>query len=644
MSTPIKSYTSHVAALALLFLGSVAPPLQAQLAITEVMSSASTNRGPEFEQADFWELTNFGTNSLDLTDYRFNDSAGIESAEATMFQGLSIRPGESIVFAKTTTGLCTNAAQFRAWWGETNLPSGLQIYFYAKRGFASEGGDAVQLWHVTPASTTLVDRVDLYPARRGFTFTYDPATGVLDRFSAAGENGAFQAAETDDVGSPGFTVGPVPLAVTRQPQSLTVDAGTPATFGVQTTGLPKPRPQWRFEGTTLAGATATTFTIAAAQPTDAGTYTVELDNGVEALVSAAAVLQVNDTPSAPRIVVPPADLTVVPGQTAIFSVTVRGYPLPTFQWDFNGTNLVDATNSVLLLPDMDISSAGTYSVTVANPLGATNASARLAVEPRPNLVITEMMGGHSTNTTVLGHGDWWELTNFGTNAVNLRGYRFDDYPGVLEGAVVITNEVILQPGEAVLFIQDMTSESFASWWGEENLPEHAQFVCYVGNGFQALYDSVTLWNATALVSSDFIARAEYVNLNPDFTPVLGLSLSFWCDGWIEFGQTSALGQCGAIRAVESDDIGSPGYLTNHPPRTIAPRCLGITCEAQGVGLTWKTQSGKRYELQAKDDLAASTWTPLSQQTASGSELLTTDATASAAPRRFYRLVVRSDGP
>ncbi len=42
--------------------------------------------------------------------------------------------------------------------------------------------------------------------------------------------------------------------------------------------------------------------------------------------------------------------------------------------------------------------------------------------------------------------DWWGLTNFDTNVINLRGYRFDDYPRILEGAIIITNDLIIQPG------------------------------------------------------------------------------------------------------------------------------------------------------------------------------------------------------
>ncbi len=105
-------------------------------------------------------------------------------------------------------------------------------------------------------------------------------------------------------------------------------------------------------------------------------------------------------------------------------------------------------------------------------------------------------------------------------------------------------------------MQDMTPEFFKEWWGEENLPENLQFFHYVGNGINARGDSMTLWNATALDRDDFLARAEYVQqLNSDFTPIRGISRSYWCDGFNEFGQPSVISECGAISAARSDDIG-----------------------------------------------------------------------------------------
>jgi len=617
-----------------------APFLQAQLAITEVMSWGSTNLGSTrvMSRPDFWELTNFGTNTIDLTGYRFSDTAGISETygpdDELMFGGRLIEPGESIIFSQDEDGAWTDAAQFRAWWGDGNLRANLQIYFYPDRSFSSSS-DAVQLWD---SNTNLVDRVELYQARRGFSFTYDRSTGFLDSLSAAGENGAFKAVDTDDVGSPGWTTNSVPLAIVTQPQDQTVDGGTPATFSALAIGLPRPRYQWRFNGAAIPGAVSNVFEISASEPSHAGSYAVELTNGLMSVQSAPAVLHINTNLVPPSIAIPPFDLVVAPGQTAFFQVKARGYELPKFQWQFNGGNIAGATNETLLVANAVDADSGIYSVRVLNSLGSTNASARLSVRAKPNLKITEVMGSRSTNTTIFGRSDWWELTNFDTNAVNLRGYRFDDYPEVLVGAFVITNDVVIQPGESVLFIQQMTPEFFIEWWGEENLPEGVQFVRYYGNGFDATGDALKLWNATPNSKSDYIDRAEYAqDINPDFTPIGGPSRTFWCGDCDEFGLASVVGEWGAIRAARSEDVGSPGYVTNHSPRTVAPRCLEISRNGQGVHFTWKTQAEKRYELLGKDSLEALNWTPLSRHTAAGTQLIITDATATNTVRRFYQL-------
>lgn len=640
-----RSFSKICSLISLLLLAS-GSVLRAQLAITEVMSSASQNLGPVrvTSRPDFWELTNFGTNTVELTNYRFSDSAGIQGAEAAMFNGRSIRGGESIIFFQTNPGVCTNAAQFRDWWGTNNVSADLQIYTYAGFGFSSTR-DAVQLWQVTLTKTNLVDRIELYEARRGSSFTYDSTTGVLDALSVPGIKSAFKATETDDVGSPGRTIGRVPLAITKHPQEQTVDGGAPAVFDVVATGLPRPRFQWRFNGEPIEGATSSSYEIPATTPSHEGSYSVELDNGLETRPSQSAVLRVNTTLTPPSNVVGPVDLTIAPQQEAQFQVWVRGFELPTFQWQFENVDIPDATNRIHSVSNADMASSGTYTVQIRNSLGSTSASAVLTVQPLPKLVVTEIMGSRAPSTNTLGRADWWELTNFDTYAVNLRGYRFDDFPGIIDGSVVITNEVIVRPGESVLFIQDITPETFTTWWGEENLPAQVQFVRYAGNGFNALGDALTLWNSTPKDRLDYVHQALYAqDLNPDFTPIGGPSRTFYTQAFEEFGRASVIGEYGAIRAFTSDDVGSPGYITNHPPRTLAPRGVDVTLTEPGVQLLWRTQIGKRYELQSKVDLNAVNWTTLSQHTASGASLVTHDPLTEGRPRRFYRLVVVMDPP
>jgi len=96
-----------------------------------------------------------------------------------------------------------------------------------------------------------------------------------------------------DVG-PSYLGGPggVPPAITTQPQSRTVSAGSSVSFTVAATGSTPLTYQWQKNGTAIAGATAATYTIASAQAGDAGSYTVVVGNSAGTATSAAAALTV----------------------------------------------------------------------------------------------------------------------------------------------------------------------------------------------------------------------------------------------------------------------------------------------------------------------------------------------------------------
>ncbi len=620
-------------ALALFLVLALAASASAQLAITEVMAEAAGDVTPK--RPDFWELTNFGSNRIDLTTYRWMDSAGIEAAEPTFFAGRSIDPGETILLVRSNVVTTLTRAQVVDWWGANRLPAQLQVLFYRGPGFSPDY-DAVQLWRVSGGSTTLVDRVEFYAATPGATFTYSPDTGEFDAISRDGLDGAFRAAQGTDVGSPGRTVGPVPLRISTAPVSVEVDAGAPATFAVQARGLPKPRYQWRRNGLPIAGATDSTLTLPNVVASDAGNFTVELNNGLETLISDSAELRVNTALSCARLIRPPASLEVTPGQVATFSVQARGFPLPVYQWQIGDQSIAGATNATFSIQVFSAAQSGVISVVVANSLCSTQAYATLTVSPPPDLRVTEVMAAASTNATLRTHRDWWELTNFGTNAVSLRGYRFDDTPGVLSGAVTITNDVVLQPGESVVLISDATPAEFVRWWGEENLPGNLQIIAYAGNSFDSLGDSLFLWNATANARDDVITSISFVN------DMRGVSL--WFDsGLAEFGLPSVEGERGAFRAVEADDIGSPGWITNPPPRVVRPKFVSIVREGEGVTLTWKTKPGQIYEVQACQDLALGDWVSWRVLSAEGATLSISDPLGTGTGR-YYRLVARPISP
>ncbi|HZL79849.1 MAG TPA: LamG-like jellyroll fold domain-containing protein [Candidatus Limnocylindrales bacterium] len=72
------------------------------------------------------------------------------------------------------------------------------------------------------------------------------------------------------------------------------------------------------------------------------------------------------TPVPPSITSQPTNQTVFAGQTASFSVSASGTPPLSYQWRFNTTNIVGATNTTLILPNAQLTNAGNYTVLVSN--------------------------------------------------------------------------------------------------------------------------------------------------------------------------------------------------------------------------------------------------------------------------------------
>jgi len=178
-----------------LFLCAHRPDAPAQLAITEVMSSGSTNGlGSGSIRPDFWELTNFGTNAVSLEGYRWFDKDDVAFETRQSFPATDINPGESIVFVREST-VVQNEEKFREWWG---LPGDVRIYYWLGfPGFDADNGDAVRLWD---AEGNLVDEVRFGKACMGITFTYDTNSGAFSELSEQGVAGAFCGAIGGDVG------------------------------------------------------------------------------------------------------------------------------------------------------------------------------------------------------------------------------------------------------------------------------------------------------------------------------------------------------------------------------------------------------------------------------------------------------------
>ena len=617
-----------------LLLGGLLVSARAQLAITEVVSSGSTNLGAALvaQKSDWWELSNFGTNAINLTGYKWNDNAGgLIGGDALPFNGLTIQPGESIVFVESVANICTNETQFRAWWGPS-LGAAVQIRFYSGNGLGS-GGDGVRLW--APSATgdaNFVDSADFLTALRGSSFIYATNSGVFPapgQFSTNGVNGAFKAVQTDDVGSPGVNQGSVPLSIAQNPTNLSVNPGDNAPFSVVVNGIPRPGAQWQFNGTNIAGATTISFTVTNVQTSKTGQYQVVVFNGFQTLTSSVATLVLNPTPVAPTVGTAPEDQTIYAGQSATFNIVATGVPQPHYQWQFNSNDLPGANHSSYTISGASGANAGTYSVIVTNTLGKLTNHATLTVTPRPNLVITEVCSSASTNGSAGGHNDWWELTNLDTFPVDLYRYQFDDSSQLRAAAFTITNHLIIAPGESIVFVEGMGPGSFRRWWGALNLKTNLQIVRYDGPNLSlsSVGDAVVLFNPGASDDSDYIAAATF-----------GLATAGVTSGYNPdtdtFGDPTVLGQFGGFQSIESDDLGSPGYLRTPPE----PRILRFAPTAGNYDLTWYGLSNRTFAIEYKDDVTNSAWTALTTILSTG-PVSTVNFAPGSSPtgRRFFQL-------
>jgi hypothetical protein len=645
---------------------STALQIHAQLAITEVQTGENKTNSLGAAGPDWWELSNYGTQDINLTGYSWNDGGhGVQGADTPFDSGggVVIHAGETIVITESNSAV-NGAATFRQWWGTGNVGAGVQIIVSASPNGLSKSGEAVRLWlpgaKATPASdpndaADLVDRVDVgAELANGIpSFIYDTNNGTFDMFSTNGIGGAFKAATSDDVGSPGIAPGSSRIVITRQPSpaSFTIPTNNPISYTIAGYGLPKPRFQWLLNGspvdTNALGATISfaitnnqsisTFTIPFVQTNAAGTYSVMVSNGVQTVFSSNAVLHVTTAPSAPGITAfSPASLTAYLGQVVTFTVDAFGSPSPTYQWKFNGTNINGQTGLQLQISLSNTNQSGTYSVGITNSAGFTNDSGTLLVIPKPNLRITEVMSSESTNNftgDTSNDSDWWELSNFGNFPVNLQGYRFDDNHFSFDDANTITNDITIQPGESIVLVENMMPKQFRTWWGPQNLPANLQIITYPKIGFSAIADALTLWNAAATTELDYI---DTVSIS---TATRGVSFGFdpyQSDanyGFLGYAPDglSVAGNDGAFVAAVGGDVGSPGTVVN------LPRFTSITQTNGGFALSWISQSNFAYTVQFKTNLTDAIWTTLTNVTPTTNVWNLVDPATNA--QRFYRLIL-----
>ena len=180
-----------------------------------------------------------------------------------------------------------------------------------------------------------------------------------------------------------------PTYISSQPTNQTVLAGDPATFSVSVSGTQSF--QWRLNGAVIDSATNSSYTLAAAQPGDAGNYSVLVTNTCQLVLSTNATLTVL---TSPVIVTQPQSQTVAAGGHVTNTVSARGPAPLSYQWRLNGSDIAGRTNASYRIAGAQAADAGDYVAVVTNSYGsATSAVATLTVVAGFTLSVVPSGGG-----------------------------------------------------------------------------------------------------------------------------------------------------------------------------------------------------------------------------------------------------------
>lgn len=175
-----------------------------------------------------------------------------------------------------------------------------------------------------------------------------------------------------------------------------------------------------------------------------------------------------------------------------------------------------------------------------------------------DLVITEVMAdSRHLDTTI--NGDWWEITNNGSSAVNLSGYSWDDDSNT-SGLQTFPAHII-QPTHSVLLLKEGAAAAIAPFrtaWGIDGSVKifvEADFGTFPGfSGGSG--DTIYLYQPNGALVDSF-------TFGPSTS---GSSFSNFDNGNAIPGGLSILGEFNAIASSENpSDIGSPGIAPAVPP-------------------------------------------------------------------------------
>lgn len=187
--------------------------------------------------------------------------------------------------------------------------------------------------------------------------------------------------------------------------------------------------------------------------------------------------------------------------------------------------------------------------------------------------ITEVAPWGSGNSPIAA--DWFELTNTGSTAVSIAGWKVDDNSNSFGAALALSGISSIAAGQSVIFIEGSaaTTASFTSNWFGSAVPSSFAIGYYSGSGIglSATADAVNIYNASGVLQANVtFAASDSLSPYQSFDNATGLN-------GVAISQLSASGVNGAfVAANDATEIGSPGSIAAVPePASIAMLLAGL---------------------------------------------------------------------
>ena len=345
---------------------------------------------PQSQTVEIGSVVNFGVQAggLPAPSYQwfFNGTNLLDGATGPAFELVDVQPRQSGAYTVVITNV------FGA---VTSTPAILTVYVTPPAITSPPTdriaylGDAVQ-FAVTAVGTSPLAYQWFFNATNPVPAARDSVLQLLDiQFS---QSGAYTVVITNAFGAvtspPAFlVVRGYPPAILSSSPDQTIGRDEAVEFSVSVSGTPPLAYQWFFDVTdAITGANDSVLLLTNVQFSQSGVYTVVVTNAFGSVTSSPAMLVVQGYP--PTILTPPSNQTVAEDDTVGFAVSASGTRPLTYQWFFNSTNAITgATDSDLLLTNIQFSQAGTYTVVVTNAFGAiTSSPAMLRVLPLTRVV------------------------------------------------------------------------------------------------------------------------------------------------------------------------------------------------------------------------------------------------------------------